>query len=99
MPTITSKVRQNQWGCMGAITTAQSPKFVTPEKKKYPVPVKRLKAQAKQKSRRVVVLAFFAARNPIQKIKLAARLTNVPPAATSRESKELDHAAVLRTPA
>jgi hypothetical protein len=34
----------------------------------------------------------------IQKTSAAARLTNVPPASTRRESKALDHATVVSTP-
>jgi len=40
-----SGTRQSQYGCKPEIKVAQSPKSVTPEKKKYPVPVNKLNAQ------------------------------------------------------
>src|ERR1700678_4333050 len=42
--------------------------------------------------------ALFALRSAIQKTMAATRFARVPPAATSRESKLLDHATVVSTP-
>src|SRR5262249_11984814 len=98
MPTSTNPNRQSQCGCMGRITAAQSPKFVTPEKKKYPVPVNRLKAALSRRNSRVVEALDRMRVSTSQNSKPATRFTNVPPAETRRELKSLDHATVLRVP-
>src|SRR5580658_9946071 len=94
----TSRVRHSQCGCEPEITTAQSPKLVTPEKKKYPVPAKRLKATLVSRKKRNSTDARLALRKAIQATMPAARLTSVPPAATSFESNALDHATVVNKP-
>src|SRR5580704_19762483 len=93
-----SIARHSQWGCIPAITCCQSPKLVTPEKKKYPVPANKLKVQAISRKKRVSAEALRAARSASQQTTPAIRLTMVPPAATSRESKVLDQATVESVP-
>src|ERR1700744_5332093 len=98
MPTMTRSLRHNQWAERPAITSAQSPKLVTPEKKKYPVPAKRLNAKLITRKKRSRTDARVALRSAIHKTMAAARFANVPPAATRRESKSPDHATVDNTP-
>src|SRR6202035_3246341 len=93
-----SSVRHIQWAGKAAITSAQSPKLVTPEKKKYRVPARRLNARLVKRKKRKRTDARGVLRRAIQKSKPAARFARVPPAATSRELKSLDHATVERTP-
>jgi hypothetical protein len=68
---------------------------VTPEKKKYPVPANRLNARLVNRKKRNRTDAPVALRSAIQNTKAATRFASVPPAATSRESKSLDHATVV----
>src|SRR5229473_1235593 len=98
MPATTRSVRHNQCGCKPATTAAQSPKLVTPEKKKYPVPAKRLNARLVSRKKRHRTDPPVARRSAMQKTMAAPRFASVPPAATSRESKSLDHATVVNTP-
>src|SRR5215472_7706509 len=86
--------------CAGkpVITTAQSPKLVKPENRKYPVPSKRLNARQISRKNRSQDEALFMLRSAIQRTRAAARFARVPPAATSRESWALDHATVDSTP-
>jgi hypothetical protein len=63
-------------------------------KKKYPVPAKRLKARLVSRKKRSRTDLPLALRSAIQKTKAARRFAKVPAAATSRESKSLDHATV-----
>src|SRR5580704_10504866 len=98
MPSTTSSVRQSQCGCIGAITAAQSPKLVTPEKKKYPVAPRRLNARPVSRKYRSWIVALFAARSANHRIIPNAKFTSGPPTATSRESAALDHATVESTP-
>src|ERR1700734_3238743 len=93
-----SSVLHSQCAGKPAITTAQSPKLLTPEKKKYPVPARRLKATLVSRKKRRCTEARFALRNAIQKPIPAAKFASVPPAATSLESNALDHATVVSTP-
>src|SRR2546427_12877910 len=95
---MTRTVRHSQCAGSPAITCAQSPKLVTPEKKKYPVPAKRLNARLISRKKRHRTDAPLALRSAIQKTVPAARFARVPPAATSRESKSLDQATVVNTP-
>src|SRR5258707_12442622 len=95
---MTRTPRHSQCACNPAITSAQSPKLVTPEKRKYPVPSKRLNAKLVSRKKHHRTDALFALRSAIQRTMLAARLARVPPAATSRESKSLDHATVVNRP-
>src|SRR6266851_5695327 len=73
-------------------------KLVTPEKRKYPVPSKRLNAKLVSRKKRHRTDALFALRSAMQKTMLAARLARIPQAATSCESQSLDHATVVNRP-